>query len=76
MSCLVDDILYLGCQSCVIHYDDHPHLVVVNKVGLSQATLLTFLNFLRFQTFQSGGPKRVWDFNSSNMEESNVNEKE
>jgi len=51
MSCLVDDILYLGCQSCQIHYDDCPHLVMVNKVGLSQATLLTFLSFLHFQTF-------------------------
>jgi hypothetical protein len=56
MSCLVDDILYLGCQSCVIHYDDCPHLVMVNKVGLSQATtLLTFLSFLHFQTFRNGG---------------------
>jgi hypothetical protein len=63
MSCLVNDILYLGCQLCIIHYDDSPHLVVINKVGLSQATLLTFLSFLCFQTFRNGGTRRVWDFN-------------
>jgi hypothetical protein len=57
MSCLVDDILYLGCQSCVIHYDDCPHLVVVNKVGLSQATLLTFLSFFAFSNISKWRPK-------------------
>jgi len=72
----VDDILCLGCQSCAIHHDDCPCLVVANKVELSQTILLTFPSFLHFHTFQNGGLRRVWDFNSFNMEESNVNEKE
>jgi hypothetical protein len=33
-TCLVGDILDLGCHSCVVHHDDQPPLAMVNKVGL------------------------------------------
>jgi hypothetical protein len=49
---------------------------VVNRVGTPQATLLTFLNFSHSHAFQNGGPKMIWDFNSSNMEKPNVDERE
>jgi hypothetical protein len=33
-TCLVDDILDLGCHSCAFHHDDQPPLTMVNRVGL------------------------------------------
>jgi hypothetical protein len=44
-TCLVDDILDPPCHSCVICNNDRPPLVVVNKVGLPQIALPTFLTF-------------------------------
>jgi hypothetical protein len=53
-----------------------PPLVVVNKVGLPQAALPTFLNFPHSHAFRNGGPWMVWDSHSSNMKKPNVDEKE
>jgi hypothetical protein len=39
--------------------------------------LSTFLKFSYSHAFQDGGPKMIWDFNSSNiLEKSNVDERE
>ncbi len=54
-TCLVDDILDHGCHSCVVCHDDQPPLVMVNKVGLPQVALLTFLNFPCSHAFRDGG---------------------
>ncbi len=73
---LVDDILDLKKHSCVVHHHDWSPLIVINKVGLSQATLLMFLGIPHSHAFQDGGLGMIWDSNSSNMEKSNVDEKE
>jgi hypothetical protein len=41
-TCLVDDMLDLTCHSWTVCHDDQSPLVVVNRVGFSQATLPTF----------------------------------
>jgi hypothetical protein len=45
-------------------------------VGPPQTTLLTFLKISHFHAFQNGGPRMIWDCNSSNMEKPNVDERE
>ncbi len=74
-TCLVDDILDLGCHSCVVHHHDQPTLVVVNMVGLPRTALLTFLSFPRFHELKIWDPRMIWDSHSSNIEKQNVNEK-
>jgi len=50
---------------------------VVNRVGLPQTTLPTFLNFPHFHAFCDGGLGMVWDSNKFNMDDLlNVNERE
>jgi hypothetical protein len=49
---------------------------MVNRVGLSQTTLLTFLNFPPSHVFLDGGLGMIWDSHSSNMEKPNANERE
>jgi hypothetical protein len=73
-TCLVDDILDLGCHSCVVCHDHQPPLVMVYRVGLPQATLLTFLSFSRSHAFRDGGPRTIWDSHPSDMEEPNADE--
>jgi hypothetical protein len=46
---LVHDILDPSHHSCVVHHDDRSHLVVVNRVGLPQTTLLNFLLLMHFK---------------------------
>jgi hypothetical protein len=75
-TCLVDDILNPRRHSCMIHHDDRPPLVVVNRVGLPQTTLLTFLNFPHFRASRNGGLRMIWDSHSFSMEKPNADEKE
>jgi hypothetical protein len=75
-TCLADDILDHGHHSCIVCHDDQPPLVMVNRVGLPQATLLTFLSFLLIYAFRDGGPMTIWDSHSPNMEEPNVDDGE
>jgi len=75
-TCLVDDILDPPCHSCAVHHDDQPPLVMVNRVGLPQVALPTFLSFSHSHAFKNGGPRMIWDSRSSIMEEPNVNERE
>jgi len=75
-TCLEDDLLDPRHHSCAVGQDDRPPLVVVNKVGLPQETLPTFLNFPHFHAFKNGGPRMIWDSHSSNMEKPNVDERE
>ncbi len=75
-TCLMDDILNPRCHSCIVHHDDRPPLVVVNRVGLPQTNLPTFLNFPHFRAFRNGGLGMIWDSHSSNMKKPNVDEKE
>jgi hypothetical protein len=75
-TCLVDDILDPRSHSCVVHHDDQPPFVVVNRVGLPRITLLTFLSFQHFHAFRNGGPWIIWDSHSSSMEEPNADERE
>jgi hypothetical protein len=70
----VDDILNLEHHSCIVCHDDQPPLVMVNRVDLPQATLLTCLSFSRSHAFKDGGPRTIWDSHSSNMEEPNASE--
>jgi len=49
---------------------------MVNKVGLPQITLLTFLNFPCFHAFKNGGLGIIWDSHSSKMEKPNADERE
>jgi hypothetical protein len=72
----VDDILDPGHHSCAVYHDDRPPLVVVNKVGLPQVALPTFLNFPHFHAFRNGSPWMIWDSHPFNMEKPNVDEKE
>jgi hypothetical protein len=60
----------------VVHYDDQPPLVVVNRVGLPWIALLTSLNSPHFHAFWDEGQRMVWDSNSSKVEEPNVHERE
>jgi hypothetical protein len=59
---LVHDILDPSHYSCVVHHDDISLLLVVNKVGLPWATLLSFLHF---HAFENGRLGMVWDSKSS-----------
>ncbi len=72
----MDDILNLEHHSCIVCHDDQPPLVMVNRVGLPQTTLPTFLNFSHYHAFTNGGPRMIWDSHSSSMEEPNADEKE
>jgi hypothetical protein len=74
-TCLVDDILDPPCHSCVVHHDDQPPLVVVNRVSLPQVALPTFLSFSHSHAFRNGGLGMIWDSHSSSMEKPNVNER-
>jgi len=56
MTCLGNDILDLGCHSCMVCHDDQPPLVVVKRFGFPSATLPTLLNFPRFRAFRGGVP--------------------
>jgi hypothetical protein len=47
---------------------------MINRVGLLQATLPTFLSFLHSYTFRDGILGMIWDANSYKMEEPNVDE--
>jgi hypothetical protein len=47
---------------------------MINKVGLPRITLPMFLNFSQFDTFRDESLGTIWDFDSFNMDESNVNE--
>jgi hypothetical protein len=49
---------------------------MVNKVGLPQVALPTFLSFPHSHAFRNGSPWMIWDSHSSSMEEPNVDEKE
>jgi hypothetical protein len=50
---------------------------VVNRVGLPQTTLSTFLSSSHFHAFCDGGLGMVWDFNKFSMDDSlNVDERE
>jgi hypothetical protein len=49
--CLVDNILDPRRQSCVICHVNQTQLVVVNRVRLSQITLLKFLSFPHSHAF-------------------------
>jgi hypothetical protein len=75
-TCLVDDILDLGRHSGTICHDEWPPLVVVNKVGLPQVALPTFLSFPHFHAFRNGGLGMIWDSLSSSMKEPNADERE
>jgi hypothetical protein len=48
---------------------------MINRVGLLQATLPTFLSFLHSHTFRDGILGMIWDANSYKMEEPNVDER-
>jgi len=48
--------------------------MVINKVGLPQTILPTFMNFSNFHPFEDGAPRMNWDSNSSSMEEPTANE--
>jgi len=48
---LVDGILNLGKHSYVVHHHDWSPLTMINKVGLSQATLLMFLSIPHSHAF-------------------------
>jgi hypothetical protein len=76
LTCLVDEILDPGYNSCVVHHDDQPPLVAVNKVGLRQATLQTFLSFPHSHAFRNGGQRMIWDSHSSSMIKPNADERE
>jgi hypothetical protein len=49
---------------------------MVNMVGIPHVTLPTLLNFPTFHAFKDGGLRMIWNFHSSNMEKSNVDEEE
>jgi len=49
---------------------------MVNKVGLPQVALPTFLSFPHFHAFRNGGLGMVWDSHSSSMEKPNAYERE
>ncbi len=70
----MDDILDPIRHSSIIQHDDQPPLIMINKVGLPQATLPTPLSLSRSHTFLDGSSKMIWDTNSSKMEEPNANE--
>jgi hypothetical protein len=53
----VDNILDLGQHLGMIYYDDWPPLIVVNRVGLPQTSLPTFLNFPHFRAFKEWKPQ-------------------
>ncbi len=72
----MNDILDSGHHSCVVHHYDQPPFAMVNRVGLSLITLLTFLKFSRSHAFRGESPKMIWDSNSYNMEEPIVGESE
>jgi hypothetical protein len=59
---------------CGAHHDEQPPMV--NRVKLPQTTLPILLDFPCFHAFRDGSLGMMWDSNSSNMEELNVNEKE
>ncbi len=75
-TCLVGDILDLTCHLWMAHHDDWPPLVVVNRVGFSWATLLTFVNLPHSHAFKNGYLGMIWDSHSLNMEEPNAHEGE
>ncbi len=68
----MDDILDPRQQSC----DNQPPFFMVNWIEPPWTTLPTFLNFPLSHAFQYKGPRMIWDFNSSNMDEFNVYERE
>jgi hypothetical protein len=72
----VEDILDLGCHSCVVCHDDQPPLAVVNRVSLPHAPLPTLLSLSRSHAFKNGSLGMIWDSYSTNMEKPNVYEKE
>jgi hypothetical protein len=49
---------------------------MVNMVGLPHVTLPILLNFLPFHAFKDEGLRTIWDYHSSNMEESYADERE
>lgn len=59
---------------CGTHHDEWPPMV--NNVKLPQRTLPILLSFPYFHAFWNGSLGMMWDSNSSNMEELNVNERE
>jgi hypothetical protein len=75
-TCLVDDISDQGCHSCMVHHDDWPPLVMVNKVSLPRTTLLTFFSFPHSHAFRNGSPWMIWDSHSFDMEKPNAYERE
>ncbi len=68
----MDDIPDRRHHSSLVRHNDQPHLAMVNRVGLPQTTLPTFLNFPYFHAFRNGGLRMIWDSHSSSMEEPNV----
>jgi hypothetical protein len=47
---------------------------MVNRLGLPQTTLLTFLSFPCFHAFRDKGLRMIWDSHSFSMEKPNVDE--
>ncbi len=68
----MNDTLDSKHHSYVVHHDDQPPLVVVNRVGLPWIALLTLLKFPQFHAYWDEGQRIIWDSNSFNVEEPNV----
>jgi len=73
-TCLVDDMLGPRPHSCMVHHDDWPPLVMVNKLGLPWGALPTFLSFPHFHAFRNP-LGMIWDFHSSSMEKPDADER-
>jgi hypothetical protein len=58
---------------CHLTWDWTP-LIIIIKLGLPRAALLTILTFPYFHAFQNGGPSMIYA-NSFKMEEPNANER-
>ncbi len=65
---------YLGTPGSFDH--DFTSLAMVNRVGLPRVVILRLLNFPHSHAFRDGGPKKIWDSHSSNMEEPTISENE
>jgi hypothetical protein len=72
----VDDILDDHRVSLAVTKDDTLPLAIINKVGIPQGALPTFVTYPRSFAFQSRGPDMVWDSKSQTYDEPTADERE